>query len=66
MGRPMVASHFKKTGKHLSLLSLLSKRPARFSECTTGFVTNLCVPLLLRADGGRKIMVSIAGPVVAG
>jgi hypothetical protein len=39
MRRPMVASHFNKTGKHLSLLSSLPKRPARFSEYTTGFVT---------------------------
>jgi hypothetical protein len=36
--RPMAASHFKKNRQALSLLSSLPKRPARFSERTTGFV----------------------------
>jgi hypothetical protein len=38
VARPMAASHFKKNRQALSLLSSLPKRPARFSERTTGFV----------------------------
>jgi hypothetical protein len=34
----MAATHFKKNRQALSLLSSLPKRPARFSERTTGFV----------------------------